>query len=151
MRLPTNNTAYDGMPIAWKVLVGFGILNLVRGSIHFFADDGGAGRIAGIDLSQQREVIVCLFAALGAGQLGRGLLDLFIGLRYRVLVHMMLAVEVFTGGLAVVAVWFYKPLPVSAPGKFVAPVVLVILVLALLASLRSPSHTVATSSGPGKE
>ncbi len=137
MKLPTNNAGYEGRALAWQILVALGVLNLLRGSIHVFAADGGAGRIAGIDLSQNGDVIVALFAVWGSGQLAAGLIELFVGLRYRVLVPLMLAVEVLRLSLGVFVIWFYKPFPVDAPGKFGAPVILALLLFALVASRSS--------------
>ena len=134
MNLPTNNADYKGRASAWKVLVFVGVLNLVRGSIHMFAEDGGAGRIAGIDLAQNGEVIVSLFAAWGAGQFTTGLLDLFVGLRYRVFVPFILAIEAIRTSLALSFVWYVKPFPVDAPGKFLWPVFLIVILFALWAS-----------------
>ncbi len=62
---PSTNESYRGSPLAWWVLLALGALNLARGSIHLFASDGGAGQIAGIDLSRERAVIVFLFAVMG--------------------------------------------------------------------------------------
>ncbi len=77
----TINENYRGSPSAWWILLLLGALNLIRGSIHLFASDGGAGRIAGIDLSGDREVIVFLFAIMGLQQLALGALDLAVALR----------------------------------------------------------------------
>jgi hypothetical protein len=54
-----------GGTFAWIFLALHGVMKLVRGSIHVFKDDGGAASIAGIDLSQNGEVILALFAAMG--------------------------------------------------------------------------------------
>ena len=49
---PPTRVDGPGARLAGLVLAGLGLLDLVRGSIHLFAPDGGAGRIAGIDLTQ---------------------------------------------------------------------------------------------------
>lgn len=133
---PTN-AAYHGSSIAWWVLLGLGALNLIRGSIHLFASDGGAGQIAGINLSQARDVIVFLFAVMGLQQLAFGALDLMVALRYRMFVPLLLALETLKVGVAVIIMWFYKPLSVEAPGKYGALIVFPVLALALFMSLRS--------------
>ncbi len=51
------NDRYPGMAFGWIFLVLIGVMNLGRGSIHVFRCDGGASSIAGIDLSQNGEVI----------------------------------------------------------------------------------------------
>ena len=133
---PTN-AAYHGSSFAWWVLLALGALNLFRGSIHLFASDGGAGQIAGIDLLQARDVIVFLFAVMGLQQLAFGAIEFIVALRYRAFVPLLLGLETLKQGVAVIVVWFYKPLPVEAPGKYGAPVLLLVLALALFMSLRS--------------
>ncbi len=128
---------YRGMPVAWMVVLGLGLLNLFRGSIHLFADDGGAGRIAGIDLTHSREVIVFLFAVMGVGQLVTALIDFAVALRFRALVPAWLGVHLLQQTGAVIILWFYKGLPVPAPGKYGAVVVVPVMALALWASLRT--------------
>ena len=132
----TTHENYRGSPFAWWFLVLLGALNLVRGSIHLFASDGGAGRIAGIDLSGDREVIVFLFAIMGLQQLAFGALHLAVALRYRSFVPFLLALETLKQGIAIAVVWFYKPLPLDAPGKYGAIVLLPMLAIALFMSLR---------------
>jgi hypothetical protein len=106
------------------------------GSIHLFASDGGVGQIAGIDLSQSREVIVFLFAVMGMQQLAFSALELAVALRYRSFVPLLLCLETLKQGAAVVVIWFYKPLSVAAPGKYGAVVVLPVVALALWMSFR---------------
>ena len=129
-----SNERYRGAPIAWKILLVLGLLNLFRGSIHFFADDGGAGRIAGIDLTHSREVIVFLFAVMGVEQLVTAIVDLSIALRYRALVPAWLTIHLVKATGAVIILWLYKGLP--APGKYGALLFLPIIAFALYASLR---------------
>lgn len=131
----TTNGNYRGSPFAWRFLLLVGALNLVRGSIHLFASDDGAGQIAGIDLSGDREVIVFLFAIMGLQQLAFGSLHLAVAVRYRSFVPLLLTLETLKQGVAVLC--FYKPLPVEAPGKYGAIVLLPMLALALFLSLRA--------------
>jgi len=131
-----SNERYRGSPFAWRVLLLLGALNFVRGCIHLFAADGGAGRIAGIDLSENREVIVFLFAVMGLQQLAFAVVDLTVALRYRSFVPFLLALETLKQGGAVVILWVYKPLPVDAPGTYGALILLPLLALALFMSLR---------------
>ena len=136
----STNEEYRGSPFAWWVLLLLGALNLLRGSIHLFADDGGAGRIAGIDLSGDREVIVFLFAVMGLQQLAFGVIHLAVSLRYRSFVPLLLSIETVKQIVVVFVLWFYKPLPVPAPGKIGAVVLLPVLALALFLSLRRRSR-----------
>ena len=61
MNAPSRSTQ-SVEPLAWVVVALIGILNLFRGSVHTFLPDGGAGVIAGFDLSHSRQTIVFLFA-----------------------------------------------------------------------------------------
>ena len=133
---PSTNAAYRGSPLAWQFLLLLGLVNLGRGGIHFFADDGGAGRIAGIDLAQNREVIVMLFAIMGLDQIVWGLVDVAVALRHRSLVPVVLLISLAKQAIAAAVMWLYKPLPVPAPGKFGAVLTLPLLVLALFLALR---------------
>ena len=132
----SSNAAYRGSPWAWRILLVLGVVNLARGGIHFFADDGGAGRIAGIDLTQGGDVIVMLFALLGLDQIAWGAIDLAVALRQRVLVPIVFALTLAKQSVGAFVMWVYKPLSVPAPGKYGALATLPLLALALYLSLR---------------
>ena len=131
-----SNAAYRGSPWAWRFLILLGVVNLARGGIHFFADDGGAGRIAGIDLSRGGDVIVMLFAIMGLDQISWGAVDLYVALRQRTFVPLVLALTLAKQAVAAVVIWLYKPLSVPAPGKYGALLTLPLLALVLWLSLR---------------
>jgi len=133
-----SNAAYRGSPWAWRLLILLGVVNLGRGGIHFFASDGGAGRIAGIDLTQGGDVIVMLFAIMGLDQITWGAIDLYVALRQRAFVPLVLALTLAKQAVAAVVLWLYKPLSVPAPGKYGAVLTLPLLALALWLSLRPP-------------
>jgi hypothetical protein len=133
---PPGPSSYRGAPFAWGVLAALGALDLARGGIHLLAPDGGAGRIAGIDLTRGGEVIVMLFAVMGISQLAWGVLNLLVALRYRSLVPLLLALQVAQQALAIWVLWLYKPLTVPAPGKYGVLASFPILSLALWLSLR---------------
>ena len=63
---PSSNDAYRGSLFSAYLLALFGILTVIPGCIHVFVPDGGAGSIAGIDLSQNGRVIIAVFAWAGA-------------------------------------------------------------------------------------
>lgn len=101
-------------------LIGLGLLgliNLVRGAIHVFLPDGGAGVIAGLDLSTNREAILFLFAGLGAGQIAAGLVDLAVVARWRAFAVPLLVIEVLRGMLFTAVTQLWKPPPVEVPGE----------------------------------
>ena len=127
---------YRGRPIAWQLLLLFALVNLVRGSIHLFASDGGAGRIAGIDLTQGGAVIVMLFAVMGIDQIAWAAIDAAVALRWRAFVPLVWAITLVKQLAAALVMWVYKPLPVPAPGKFGALLTLPVVAFALWASLK---------------
>src|SRR5262245_16764931 len=94
--LPASTTAdYEGARIAAHLLSLLGILSIVPGLIHLFLPDGGAGVIAGLDLTCNRAVVVGVFAWAGATQLAWGIAlgiplvagALFLSLRRRAPLH----------------------------------------------------------------
>jgi hypothetical protein len=118
-------------PIAWGVVALMGVLNLFRGSIHTFLPDGGAGVIAGFDLSHSRQTIVFLFAVMGIEQLSLGVVDLIVAFRARSLALALLWFHTLEQTAAELVFVFYKPAPGHPPGMVGAPLMLAILWLAL--------------------
>ncbi len=127
----SSRSAQTVEPLAWQVVALVGILNLFRGSIHTFLPDGGAGVIAGFDLSHSRQTIVFLFAVMGIEQLSLGVVDLIVALRARWLALPLLWFHTLETTAAEIVFVFYKPAPGHPPGMVGAPVTLAILWLAL--------------------
>ncbi|HEV2170827.1 MAG TPA: hypothetical protein VGR40_07760, partial [Candidatus Binatus sp.] len=117
--------------LAWRVVGLIGILNLFRGSVHTFLPDGGAGVIAGFDLSHSRQTIVFLFAVMGIEQLSLGVVDLIIAFRARWLAIAALWFHALQQTAAEIVFVFYKPPPGHPPGMIGGPLVLAVLWLAL--------------------
>src|SRR5258708_38701253 len=90
----STNAAYSGSMPSVYFLTLFSVLTIVPGCIHTFAPDGGAGTIAGLDLSQNGRVIIAVFAWAGATQIAFGLATLIVSLRYRSLVPLMLGLAI---------------------------------------------------------
>jgi hypothetical protein len=120
-----------GDAIAWRVVALIGVLNLFRGSIHTFLPDGGAGVIAGFDLSHSRQTIVFLFAVMGIEQLSLGVVDLIVAFRARWLALPMLWFHTLEQTAAGIVFAFYKPAPGRPPGIIGLPLMVVLLWLAL--------------------
>ncbi|HEY4345700.1 MAG TPA: hypothetical protein VGN05_15230 [Parvibaculum sp.] len=95
-----------------------GLVNLVRGSIHLFAPDGGLTSIAGLDLSTARETILFFIGAVGIGQISLGAIDLLAGFRYRAFVFPLLVVHLAETALGLFLFLFWRPLPVAVPGEY---------------------------------
>ena len=135
--LPPPDDAYHGSRFAVWILWLLIAVNVVRGSIHVFWVDSGAGRIAGIDLAANGAPVVSLLAAVGLDQLAWVVIELCVVLRYRrwipALLSVLLAKQVAIAWL----LWLWKPLGVEAPGKFGALAGVPLLALALWLSLRT--------------
>ena len=110
MRLlpPSTNDAYCGSMLSAYFLTLFSVLTIVPGCIHVFTSDGGAGTIAGLDLSHNGRVIVALFAWAGATQIAFGLATLIVSLRYRSLVPLMLGLAIVERTLHALDAWVLK-------------------------------------------
>lgn len=135
---PSTNRGYAGSMASAYVLTVFGVLSIIPGSIHTFAPDGGAGTIAGIDLSHNGGVIIALFAWAGATQIAFGFIALIVSLRYRTLVPLLLAAAVLERMLHALCFWIFKSAGTGhhPPEHYGVLVGLPILIIALAASLR---------------
>ena len=60
------------------VLGFFALMNLARGGVHAFSPDGGAGTIAGLDLTTSAATIIPLFALIGVNQIVIGLFEAYL-------------------------------------------------------------------------
>jgi hypothetical protein len=134
---PSTNADYHGRPLAawFLTLVSFG--TIVPGGIHVFLPDGGAGVIAGIDLTQGGKTIIAVFAWAGATQMVWGMAMLAVSLAYRSLVPLVLGLILIERMLIAANTWLLKPTgtghyPPEAYVTLVAiPVVLLMLILSL--------------------
>jgi hypothetical protein len=86
----TADNTIRGSKLPYYILILVAGIGTVRSLIHIFAPDGGAGSIAGMDLtvSGAAEVIFA-FALWGSAQLIYALLQWVVILRYRALVPLM--------------------------------------------------------------
>lgn len=79
-----------GSQLPLYVFAAYALVSTVRSCIHLLAPDGGAGSIAGMDLTVAgADGIVFGFALWGSSQLLLALLQLLVVLRYRALVPLM--------------------------------------------------------------
>jgi hypothetical protein len=127
--------------LAALALALLAILNLVRGSIHAFAPDGGAHSIAGLDIAGARQTILSLFATIGLQQIVLGLFEGFVVVVRRDLVTLALALQAGETIAGLANLYFYRTLPVVVPGMPFNIGVLVVVALALLASLSAPRRS----------
>ncbi len=142
---PPTNDRYAGSMFSVYVATIFGVLTVIPGCIHSFAPDGGAGSIAGLDLSHNGAVIVALFAWAGATQIAFGLVVLIVALRYRTFLPLLLALAVLERTLHALNAWFWKS-PTGAhhpPEHYAVLVGLPLLIAALVWSLRTRADLAA--------
>ena len=119
-----------------RFLVLCGVLAVVPGMIHVFLPDGGAGVIAGIDLSGDAARIVSMFAWAGATQIVWGLMMLAIGLAYRALVTLALALLLVEKTLHALSFWVLKPSDHHPPESYAVLVAVPVIALFLALALR---------------
>jgi hypothetical protein len=131
-----------GSRIPLYVLGVTAAMGTVRSLIHMFAPDGGAGTIAGMDLSQGAANVAFSFALWGSAQLVYAALQWLVLLRYRSLVPLMWLVQLVETLLRVV-VGHMKPVvfahtPPGAIGNQVfVPLSVAMLVVALWTGSRA--------------
>jgi hypothetical protein len=134
--LPPPDNEYRGSRVAvWFLWLQIA-LNVFRGWVHVFWADSGAGRIAGIDLSQNGKPVISLLAQVGADQIAWGVIELGAVLRYRRWIPTVLAFLFAKTVVTAWLLWVTKPLGVEAPGKFGALAMVPLCALALWLSLR---------------
>lgn len=118
-----------------RFLVLCGVLAVVPGTIHVFLPDGGAGVIAGLDLARDNGRTIGLFAWAGATQIVWGLMMLAVGLRYRLLVPLALALLLLERTLHALNFWVLKPGTHHPPESYAVlgavPIIALFLALAL--------------------
>ena len=142
-RLFPPSTIYTGPKIPFYFLILIAVVSTVRSLIHMFFPDGGAGVIAGIDVSVQGGAnIIAMFGQWGASQLLLALLYWIVILRYRSLTPLMLLVIVVEQLLRL-GVGQIKHLVIATPppGAIGSELILPVAVIALFWSLWSNSKT----------
>ncbi len=134
----STNKDYSGAAIAAWFLVLSGLLELIPGCIHYFLPDGGAGVIAGLDLTRDRPVVLSLFAWTGSVQIPFGLAMILVALRYRTFVPLFLLLDCMERGLMTLAGWVLRPAPGPhyPPEHYGSPIATVLLAIFFVLSLR---------------
>lgn len=134
----TTNDRYHGSPLAAYFLLLLGIGWVIPGLIHVFLPDGGAGVIAGIDLTNNPAALIGAFAWAGSTQIAHGLLMIAIALWYRPLVPLVLAISLIERGLLVLTGWVTKAPPTGhhPPEHYASIVLIPLILLSLWLSLR---------------
>jgi len=135
----STNAHYAGSPLAAHFLTLVAVSTIVPGMIHTFLPDGGAGVIAGLDLSANAETVVGVFAWAGATQIVWGATLLFASLRQRTLVPLLLALVAIERTLIALNLWLLKPSAADPrpPEAWVSLLALPLVLLALVLSMRT--------------
>ena len=135
---PSSNAQYAGAPVAAWFLMLSSLLEIVPGCIHYFLPDGGAGVIAGLDLTHNRSMILALFAWTGSVQIPFGIALFIVGLRYRTLVPLFLSLNMLERFLMSLSGWVLRPPGAGGhhpPEHYGSPVSVLLLGIFLYLSL----------------
>lgn len=88
--LPTSaDNHYNGHRIARWFFTLIALVSFGRSLIHVFLPDGGAGVIAGLDLSLGEENIIFAFGLWGVSQVIYAMIQLLVAFRYKSLIPLM--------------------------------------------------------------
>jgi len=111
------------------------IINIFRGSIHFFLPEGGSIIIAGLDIGNgdQKQIIITIFAIMGAGQIIWGALQFYILFYAKQMIAVVLAFTTILAGMGVSVLYIFKPLPIIVPGHNNIYLLAVLIIATLLA------------------
>jgi hypothetical protein len=133
---PVVDNTVRGIKFPVYLFMLIAIVSAVRSSIHLLAPDGGAGSIAGMDLSVAgaRDIIFA-FALWGSAQLIYAFIQLAVAFRYRSLVPFMYLL-LFVEALLRMLVAHMKPVVFSRtpPGAYANYVTLPVAAAMLLLS-----------------
>jgi len=143
--LPEKQNNYTGSKIALYFLITWASIGIVRGSIHIFAPDRGAGIIAGFDLTNDgTDALLFMFAALGTSQVVFTLYQWIVIFRYRTFIPLTLGLILFSSILGLYG-HFFKPIPNTPPGQIgncvLVPLVLVVWILSMISRGETTSET----------
>jgi hypothetical protein len=139
---PKIDNTLRGWQLPFYLFAIYAFISTVRSCIHLLAPDGGAGSIAGMDLSVAgADGIIFAFALWGSSQLLFALIQLLVVIRYRSLVPfmwLMLALEVFLRELVghMKPVIFAHTPPGAIGNQLILPLALLMLVLSLWSATR---------------
>lgn len=135
---PVADNKIRGMKITAWVFALIAIVSTVRSCLHLLLPDGGAGTIAGMDLSVAGAPgIIFSFALWGSAQLIYAFIQLVVAFRYRSLVPFMYLLLILETLLRML-VGHMKPVTFShaPPGAIGNYVILPLAAVMLLLSLR---------------
>ena len=146
--LPTKiDNVIRGTKIPFYIFALYAIVSAVRSCIHLLSPDGGAGTIAGMDLSVAgADGIIFAFALWGSSQLLFAIIQLLAVIRYRSLIPfmwLMLALEVLLRELvgAMKPVTFAHTPPGAIGNQIILPLAVVMVVWSLWSGSKKTETT----------
>lgn len=130
-----------GSKLPFYLFVLLTLIGTVRSFIHILSPDGGAGSIAGMDLSAGANGIIFAFALWGSAQLIYALLQWVVVLRYRSLIPLMWIIQLLET-LGRMLVGRIKPVTFAhtPPGAYQNYIYLLLAVIMLGLSLWSATR-----------
>jgi hypothetical protein len=140
---------YHGKKVALYVFFLLVLISTIRSLIHFLSADGGAGTIAGFDLTAGADNIIFVFALWGSSQLILAFIQISVAIFYRSLIpamYLLLLIEtlfrMFIGATRVSAI------AGTPPGGYanyiMLPLCVVMFVLSTLPEKKFTSKTEQT-------
>jgi hypothetical protein len=139
---PRIDNIIRGSRIPWIVFTLLAIVSTARSCIHLLSPDGGAGSIAGMDLSVAgANGIIFAFALWGSSQVLFALVQIAVVVRYRALVPMMYVMLILETLLRELVgkmkpVTFAHTPPGAIGNQLILPLAIVMLGLALWSGFR---------------
>jgi len=134
----TADNNYKGSKIALWIFTVLAVLSTIRSFIHFLAPDGGAGSIAGLDLSKGGENIIFAFGLWGLSQLIYAFIQLLVAFRYRTLIPMFYLILFFEtiGRMLVGRMKYPLLLQGTPPGGIANYIILPLTIIMFVLSFR---------------
>jgi hypothetical protein len=146
--LPPARNQYEGHPSAFYFLILQACMFTFRGSVHYFAPDGGTGIIAGLPLATYSDgavqAIISGMGLVGVGHLKEAILVWLILVRYRALIPLTYLV-ILGSKLLALALLATKPMPVVPPGQVGNSILVPIVAGFFLLSIRRSSSIPSSS------
>jgi hypothetical protein len=140
---PVVDNAIRGLKFPAYLFMLIAVVSTARSCIHVFAPDGGAGSIAGMDLSVAgASGIIFSFALWGTAQLIYAFIQLAVAFRYRSLISAMYLL-LFVETLLRMMVGHMKPVTFAhtPPGAYanyvLLPVAALMIILSFITSRRA--------------
>jgi hypothetical protein len=136
------NNEFQGYRIVVMIILLITFFTIARSCVHILLPDGGAGTIAGIDVTVEGgQNIVSMFAFWGLSQLLMGIVYLIVFFWYKSLIPLMylLILVEYSGRIAL---GLFKPLVVAhtPPGAIGDYILVPLAILMLILSLKRPKN-----------